>query len=565
MIALRPYQQEAIDATMEYWTGNGGNPLVEMATGTGKSAVIAALVQELFRLEPSVRLLMLVHVRELVAQNAAQLLRFWPGAPIGINSAGLGRRDTRHPIIFASVQSVFRKPEALGPRDLVVVDEAHLVPASGEGMYHQLLSGLRELRPDLRVFGCTATPFRLDSGRLDRGADRFFDRIVYSYGIGEGIRGGFLSPLLSKGMRTEIDVSGVARQGGEFKAGSLEAAADKDAITQAAVREIIEYGRDRRSWLVFATSVKHAFHLRDAFRQHGISCEAVSGETPKAERDSILGAFKAGRIRCVTNCSVLTTGFDAPGIDLLALLRPTLSTGLYVQMVGRGTRLSAGKDNCLVLDFSGNVRRHGPVDDISVAGSGAGAAKVREEEAEFAAKVTDVRAKQCPVCQALLALQARSCSNCGHEFRETPKHEATADQTPILSGRTDPNDWRPVTDVGHFEHRKRGAGPETPPTLRVSYFSGLKSYDEWLCFSHPINSMPQRRAAAWWVQRGGAFPIPESVDDALARIGELRPVDAIRVKKNDEGYDRVTSIRCAPKQETLSLVLPDAETQRRTA
>src|SRR5690606_34936857 len=218
-------------------------------------------------------------VKELVEQNAKALIRTWPQAPIGINSAGLGRRDTRSPILFASIQSVYRIGKQLGPRDLVLVDEAHLVPSAGEGMYRRLLEDLRQTVPDLRVAGFTATPYRLESGRLDRGDDRLFSEIVYSYGIGRGIADGYLSPLISKATATALDVSGVAKRGGEFVAGSLADAIDKDDITRAAVAEIVALGQNRRSWLVFATGVAHAIHLRDEIRSHGISCETVTGET----------------------------------------------------------------------------------------------------------------------------------------------------------------------------------------------------------------------------------------------------------------------------------------------
>ncbi|WP_292229373.1 DEAD/DEAH box helicase family protein, partial [Brevundimonas sp.] len=278
-IQLRPYQQQAAQSVLDYWRAGGGNPLVDMATGLGKSVTIASLTQDLLTTYPDMRALMLVHVRELVGQNAKALLNLWPGAPVGIYSAGLGRRDTSQRIIFASIQSVYKRAAELGAFDIVMIDEAHLVPNGGEGMYRALLTKLRETRPDLRVVGFTATPFRMDSGRLDAGDARLFDEVVYSYGIGKGIDDGWLSPLISKMGATEIDVSNVAKRGGEFVSGALEAAADDDAITQAAVTEIIQYGANRRSWLTFCAGVKHAHHVRDEFRRQGVSCEVISGET----------------------------------------------------------------------------------------------------------------------------------------------------------------------------------------------------------------------------------------------------------------------------------------------
>src|SRR5580704_4271205 len=197
MIALRPYQDESVNSVLKYWAEGGGNPLVEMATGTGKSLVIAALAKYL-RETYSVRVLMLVHTRELVAQNAQALVRAWPGVPLGIYSAGLNKRDTHHPILFGSIQSLYKRGAMLGARDVIMVDECHLIPKDGSGMYRTLLGDLRKQCPDLRVVGFTATPFRLDSGRLDEGKDRLFDKVVYKYDIARGVNDGFLSPLVAK-------------------------------------------------------------------------------------------------------------------------------------------------------------------------------------------------------------------------------------------------------------------------------------------------------------------------------------------------------------------------------
>jgi DNA repair protein RadD len=222
----------------------------------------------------------------------------------------------------------------------------------------------------------------------------------------------------------------VARRGGEFVAGALETAADK--ITAEAVKELVAYGAERSSWLAFCSGVRHAEHTRDIVRSYGISCEMVHGETPSGERDRIIRQFKAGQIRCLTNAQVLTTGFDAPQVDLIAMLRPTLSTSLYVQIVGRGTRIAPGKENCMVLDFAGNVRRHGPVDAVSVMPK---SGKNGDDEGKVG--VDSVRAKECPDCQSLAALNASSCKVCGHEWprEDKPKHEAHAEsQVGTLDG-----------------------------------------------------------------------------------------------------------------------------------
>lgn len=535
MTELRPYQADAIESVFDYWSEGGGNPLVVLATGLGKSVVFAEIARRVLTEWPEMRVLMLVHVQELVEQNYKALLRSWPDAPAGIYSAGLGVRQTRHRITCASIQSVFRKARELGPRHLVIVDEAHLIPAKGAGMYRSLLDDLRQEEPDLRVLGLTATPFRLDSGRIDRGGDRLFDKVVYNYGVGEGIADGWLSPLRSRSGEVEIDVSGVTKRGGEFVAESLEKAANDASLITRACAEIVRRGVDRRSWLIFCAGVENAFRVRDELRRLGVEAATVTGETPKDERRRIIADFKSGKLRALTNAQVLTTGFDAPSTDLIAFLRPTLSTGLYVQMIGRGTRKAEGKADCLVLDFSGNVRRHGPVD--LVVGRDPSKKGATDEEVTKAA-VDDVRAKECPDCMTLNALGAKECVACGYEWPEKPKHEAKPDEdTPVLSThRKDPalapGMWR--ADVFAWSlhlHQKEGG----PPTVRVEYMADAVR-KEWLCPEH--RGFPRTKFERWWRDHtahlpGGASPIPDTVAEVLERAAELRRPRALLLRKPD--------------------------------
>jgi DNA repair protein RadD len=529
VISLRPYQAEAKQAVLDYWAAGGGSPLVDLATGLGKSVVIASLVRELAEDYPAMRILMLVHSRELVAQNFAALMRSWPQAPAGLYSAGLNRRDAHHRITFAGIQSVYRKAAELGPRDLILIDEAHLCPNEGSGMYRTLLEGLREMREDLRVCGFTATPFRMDSGRLDQGANKLFDDVVYSFGIGRGVDEGWLTPLVSKGGGIEIDVSGVGKRGGEFISGALEAAADTDEVTRAAVSEFTQLGANRRSWLIFCTGVKHAHHVRDAVRASGISCEVITGDTPGAERDRILDDLRSGKLRAVTNANCLTTGLDVPGIDMIVLLRPTLSKGLYVQIAGRGTRLFDGKENCLFLDYTGTCRRMGPVDSIEVSPK-----REKAEADETKVKVDEVRAKECPNCQTLAGLSARVCKVCGHEWPPAVIHEREADTTPILSRdlKTGPQEIA-LLSWSAKRHVKVGS----PDSLRIDYLAGVQTYRKWLAFDHGGYGLD--KAQRWWLKHGPA-PAPKSVEDALVRWPELAKPSHIIIKQDGKWADVVS-------------------------
>lgn len=523
MIELRPYQRQSIDALYGYWENGGGNALIVLPTGAGKSLVLAKLCQELLADFPDIRIACVTHVRELIAQNFQEMMRLWPQAPAGIYSAGIGRRDARARILFCGIQSVFNKTRQLGAVDVLLVDECHLIPKNSATMYGRFIQSLRDETPDMRVVGLTATPFRLDSGRLDRGDDRLFDKIVYEAKVVDLIDDGYLSPLTSKATAQQLDVSGVGKRGGEYIAGQLEIAVDKDWITKAAAEEIVQFGRERRSWLAFCAGVKHARSVRDAIRAHGIRCETVTGETPKAERDQVIKAFRDGQIKCLTSVGVLGTGFNVPHVDMIALLRPTQSAGLFLQQVGRGLRKAPDKSNCLVLDFAGLTKLHGPIDQITASGT----SKDKDEKSE-------PLAKECPNCSSLVHLACRECQDCGYLWpeRETiPKHDATADATTAVISRSDPI-WIDVESVHYYRHDKPGA----PSSLRVEYHCGFTVHKSWICFSH--QGFARQRAESWWLRHTRTV-VPKSTEEALARVSELRCPAQIQVRPNGRYFEVV--------------------------
>ena len=540
MMQLRPYQRDAIDALYGHWHDGGGNALIVLPTGSGKSLVIASLLREVMTSYPLMRIAMLTHTRELIAQNYAELIRIWPQAPAGIYSAGLNRRDRHHPIMLCGVQSVWNKVGQIGAFDLVLVDECHLMSRNSATMYGKFFTALHERQPDFRVVGLTATPYRLDSGRLDRGEGRMFEKIVYDADVHDLISDGYLSPLVSKGTHAEISTRDVHRRGGEFIAGELEAAAMAGDLVERAAAEIVSMGVNRRAWLAFCTGIDHAAAMRAALRKLGVNAESIDGTMGTKERDRIIQSFRSGHIRCLTSVNVLSIGFNVPHVDLVALLRPTESPGLYIQQVGRGLRLAPGKNDALILDFAGNVRKHGPIDIITPPSG----PKPKGEEMEGGEEQT--RAKCCPQCQSYVPLRVMLCPDCGHEWPPEPKHEAKADTAAIMSGR-DRDGWMPVNDTSYYKHYKRG-DLSAPPTLRVTYGIGVTAINSWHCFSHPQGTMPQRKAAAWWMEAGGNLPIPASIDDALKRQSELRAPEAIRFRKSESGFNEVTGCRYAKSE-----------------
>jgi DNA repair protein RadD len=535
-LALRPYQQAAIDGLFSYWEIEAGNPLLVIPTGGGKSLVMAEVIQRLLGGWPDMRIAVVTHVKELIAQNYTELVGIWPFAPAGIYSAGLGRRDAHAQILFAGIQTVHNKARQIGHVDIVLVDEAHLIPRNADTQYGRFLLDLAAINPDLKIVGLTATPFRLDSGRLDDGEERLFDKIAYEITIRELIELGFLSPLISKGMSTGFDLTGVQKRGGDYVPGQLQAAVDKYETTRAAVSEIVAYGESRRSWLCFCSGVDHALHVRDEIKARGFTCETVTGDTPAGERDRILRDFKAGRIRALTNNSVLTTGFNAPGVDLIAFLRPTKSTGLYIQMAGRGTRLAPGKENCLVLDFAGLVRDHGPVDAVEpkTPGDGSGEAPVKE----------------CPMCHSLVHASLMVCKDCGHQFPENTEEKisAKAADLPILS--TGAAKALHVESRSFHYHDKPGG----TPSVRTAFDCGVAQHKTWICPQH--TGFAKSKADRFWSDHKGLRPFPRSVDEFLKRQDELHVTDSVTVKPNGRYFEVTAYTVGAERQEATHYVPP---------
>lgn len=451
---LRDYQQRAIDQLYDWFHANEtGNPCLVLPTGSGKSHIVAALCKDALQSWPKTKILMLTHVKELIVQNAEKMRLHWKGAPLGIYSAGIGKRQLGEPITFAGIQSVRNRAQQLGHIDLVIVDECHLVSHKDEGGYRKLLNDLQAINPNLRVVGLTATPYRLGHGLItDKPA--LFDALIKPVSIEELVQKKYLATLRSKVTAERLDVTGVHKRGGEYIESELQAAVDTKDKNLMVVREVIKLAGDRKAWLFFCAGVKHAQNVCQELITQGINAACVTGDTPKAERDRILTEFKAGRIRALTNANVLTTGFDYPDIDLIAMLRPTMSASLYVQMAGRGMRPKSHTDHCLVLDFAGVVAMHGPITNVQPpkkGGSGNGEAPI----------------KVCDVCHEIVHISAKVCPNCNTPFPIKEKSAMTLRQDDImgLTGVT--------LNVTGWQWRKHISKASGNAMLKVTYYGGL--------------------------------------------------------------------------------------------
>ncbi len=523
---LRPYQHEAKNALYVHLRSRDDNPCVVIPTAGGKTPVMASICKDAVGLWQG-RVLILAHVKELLEQTADKLHKVCPEVRFGIYSASLKRRDKAHAVIVAGIQSIYKRACELDAFDLVVIDEAHLIPDDGDGMYRQFLAEAMTINPYLRILGFTATPFRLKTGAICT-PDGFLNHVCFEVGVRELIVQGYLCPLVTKAGKTKVDTSGLHVRGGEYIAGEVENLMDQGALVDAACAEIVEQTATRHAVLIFASGVKHGEHIVSVLKaKHGIDCGFVTGETPARERDAILARFRAGALKYLANVNVLTTGFDAPHIDCVALVRPTLSPGLYYQMVGRGFRLHPGKRNCLVLDFGGNVLRHGPVDQIKIK--------------ELIAGNGQAPAKECPECHSVIAAGYARCPDCGFAFPppERSKHDAKASEAGILSGQVTTTKFA-VEDVSFSVHVKRSAGPDAPRSMRVDYAVGWHdSNSEWICFEH--DGYARQKAVQWWKRRS-RDPVPDTAKEAVASAngGRLALTREITVRSvTGEDFERI--------------------------
>lgn len=539
---LRPYQQLALDTLWDYIRHADGNPALVLPTGAGKSPLMAAIAHHAVTVWGG-RVGILAHVQELVGQTHGALLRYWPGAPAGIYAAGLKRRDRFDQALVMQIQSVAERAAVLGHFDLLLVDEAHRIPLKGEGRYLRFIEDARRINPALRVVGLTATPYRLQGAAVPVcGPGHVLTEVAYEARIPDLISQGYLSPLVSKAGERP-DLAGVHTKGGEYVESELAAAMQADGLVDRTCDDLVVRAADRRSWIVFCVNVAHAEHVQTALQARGIAAGLVHGGTPKAERARELAQFQTGALRAMVNVNVLSEGFDAPGIDCVAMLRPTKSPGLYYQQVGRGFRMAPGKADCLVLDYAGNMLEHGPVDAIRVRGARPGKA----------ATVETVRAKECPGCATLLAFGVRECPECGHSFASTdPAHSDRPIDAPVLSTQRAPViSTHAVTGVKYARGQKAGR----PPYLRATYQCGLRRFNDFVCLEHAGGA---RAAALRWWQARSTGAVPRSVDEALACAYGL-PTPAEIVVDETEKYPRIIEARfVAAEAEDAPLVTGDA-------
>lgn len=416
MITLRPYQAKAIDDSAKAIAGGAKRVLLIAPTASGKSIIIGGIADRATKRKPGTRILVLCSSSHILAQNETKIKLIAPRLRTGIYCAGLGRKDVNADVILASRDSLGRNPTAAGEFQGIIVDEAHQVEVDLEDsktMYARIINA----QPYKWIVGCTGTPWRLSGGKI-WGKDKFFEKISCNISMETLRKEGFLVPYRFPPIAAKIDTSEVERSStGDFAINQLDKVASAEATIRACINEWFHLGVTRNVTLFFCVTRAHAKRTAELVKEmYGIDCGYIDGEVTGSTRVSLLDQIRDSQFRCFCSVGVLTTGFDAPVVDCVCLLRPTLSASLFVQMCGRGLRPYRDKTDLLILDMAGNFDRFGSLETPMVNtppppigdGTGNGGREITYME--------------CPSCKAIIPSFAKSCRYC-LEVLKTEKEE----------------------------------------------------------------------------------------------------------------------------------------------
>lgn len=414
MLKLRDYQVHAIKALFEYLRATAGrtdaNPLIQIPTGGGKSLIQANIFYNMINICPTVRILALCHSTEIIKQNHDEFIGYTNFQDTGIYCGKLKRKDSSQ-ILFSSIQSIAKSDLSSSRIDFIFIDEAHLCNNKMSGQYRHFIEEARKWNPKLRIVGMTATPWRMDGGCLLHGEERLFTHIVDRVSIRRLVKEKYLSSITTPDTPfvNAIDYSElkINRAKNDYTQKSSGEAVSKSL--PVILPELIEYTKDRNHVLLFCPTLAVCDELQAYLEKEGCSCAQFIGSTSETDRKIIKQKFEAGEIKYLISVDAITTGFNAKCVDCLVCLRPTKSSSLWIQIVGRGMRIYPDKEDCLLLDYGQNVSRHGSLEEIE-----APAHKVKRKSKGTTIELFYV--KTCISCNQEIPLSAKSCPECGHNF-----------------------------------------------------------------------------------------------------------------------------------------------------
>ncbi len=470
MFEDRWYQTEAVDHTFDYLnSGKGLRPVIASPTGSGKTPIIMKLADRLFSYKRLAKTVILSDRKEILRQNFDSSGFFFDGKKTTIFSAGLKQKKIGD-ITFAGIQTAANYINFFKHIDFIIVDECHLVPPKERGRYGRFLKALNK-----PTVGLTATPFRHNHGLIYGGKDNFFDGVSYDItdidGYNRLVSEGYLCRLISKPTNVQFDMQGIGSRGNDFKQDECSDRFDRSEITRKAINRVIRYGKHYNRWLIFAIDIAHAENIKLELELNGIPTVCIHSKMDTC-RDMELLRAKNGEYKAIVNVDVLTTGYDDPEIDLIAILRPTKSLIMHVQIAGRGSRVSPTKDHCLILDFPGNFKRLGPINDVDIKENG------------NRKKKSQPIIKTCENCGCHQPPTAKFCDVCGCEFQFIEQIREIEYDDEIVRKTKKPKkknieNWYKVTSASYKEFdSKKGGG------IIVTYKCGLRSFKEPICLGY---------------------------------------------------------------------------------
>ena len=526
-----PFQKLAINVGLKGWRQKQ-NTLLSLATGAGKSLICGEIAGAVATF--GARSLIITPNSDLLLQDYGAFQRQFPSVEASLCCSKIGHRDTSARVVFATPGSIVRK--SLPEFSLIIIDEAHRLGSRASSMLQKICAEAKKNNPNLTVIGLTATPFRLDDGPLADG--NIWAQIDFEIGYVELLKLGILAPLvgpLDASPAYEMDLQGLRKSCGDFSEKDLITRFDKSDVTNSIANDLCRFGANRKSWLIFCVGVGAAEKMANSLKDRGVAAAFVSGETPVLERIAILDAFRKGQLRALVNVEVAREGFNAEGVDLVGLCRPTMSAALHCQQIGRGARKSPGKRDCLILDFAQNIKRLGPINALNIQCTG---------------PAKEPTHRQCASCGFFSAPRAKTCESCDAEFPVVarPKSEkslqlkADRNASPVTGQeirKIPPNAFR-VTNWRFAVHRKVGS----PDSLRIEYFVQgyrFKSTSQWIAAWHP-KGWGGRSAWADLLREGASRILPRNAQDACELAPSLlkRP-DYIRIV-DDGGVARVIPV-----------------------
>jgi len=500
-----PYQKECLDAI---WYNIKEHVLVSLPTGTGKSLVQAYFIKDALKYQDT-KIVVAVPSKELVQQNYDELKENFPEVNASIYCAGLKNKDATGDVVIGTIHSLINAD--FDKIDIVIIDEVHLLPHRQEGRYHDFLA----FYPNARVVGLTATPYRLSGGYLYDN-NEIFTTLHYEAKIKDMIKQNYLSPVISSGAKKEIDTSNIKKTAGEYNKKSLEEAFITQDVTSFAVQDFTYKAMNRKHILIFACGIEHANLIYKILS----NSEVLTGKSK--DREEIIQRFKDGKTRYLINVGVLTTGFNFPALDCIVLLRSTLSTSLFIQMVGRGTRIFPNKDNCLLLDYGKNVETHGTIDNVFPIIMGARKSK---------------RAWKCDVCSTHNPYTTLECSQCDFVREKIERNsagniEAFCYNGEVISGR-DEVQAIDVVSMRCFKHISR-AGNDC---IKVSYKTNNIAGDVINEYIFPEgNGMLRNRFKEFCVLHG---IMPTSDTDQFFEIKDELITPKVLIYKRDGNFKNI--------------------------